>query len=51
MKVFTKAGLAVLMAAAVGAPALAQSLTKERANILAVDWNAMQVRMKDPAGP
>jgi len=50
MKVFTKAGLAVLMAAAVGAPALAQSLTKERANILAVDWNAMQVRMKDPQG-
>lgn len=50
MKVFTKAGLAVLMAAAVGAPALAQNLTKERANILAVDWNAMQVRMKDPQG-
>ena len=29
---------------------MAQNLTKERANILAVDWNAMQVRMKDPQG-
>ena len=30
--------------------ALAQNLNKERGNILAVDWNAMQVRLKDPQG-
>ena len=50
MKVLTRAGLAMLAAAAVAVPAQAQNLTKERANILAVDWNAMQVRMKDPQG-
>jgi Cu/Ag efflux protein CusF len=46
----TKAGLALTAAATIAMPALAQNLTKERANILAVDWNAMQVRMKDPQG-
>jgi Cu/Ag efflux protein CusF len=50
MKVLTRAGLAMLAVAAVAVPAQAQNLTKERANILAVDWNAMQVRMKDPQG-
>ncbi len=50
MKVLTRVGLAVAAAAAMAVPAQAQNLTKERANILAVDWNAMQVRMKDPQG-
>jgi Cu/Ag efflux protein CusF len=50
MKSTQRAALALLVSATVAAPALAQNLTKERANILAVDWNAMQVRMKDPKG-
>ena len=50
MKSTNRAALALLAAAAVAAPAYAQNLTKERANILSVDWNAMQVRMKDPQG-
>jgi len=50
MKSLTKAGLAVLAVAAFALPALAQNLNKERGNILAVDWNAMQVRLKDPQG-
>ncbi len=51
MRVLDRARLMALVAsAAIAAPALAQNLTKERANILAVDWNAMQVRMKDPQG-
>ena len=50
MKSTQRAALALLVATAVAAPAHAQNLTKERANILAVDWNAMQVRMKDPQG-
>jgi Cu/Ag efflux protein CusF len=50
MKVLIRAALALLVSATVAAPALAQDLTKERANILAVDWNVMQVRLKDPQG-
>jgi hypothetical protein len=50
MKLYTKAGLALLAAAAIAAPAAAQNMKKERANILAVDWNAMQVSLKDPQG-
>jgi len=54
MKSTQQAVLALLVAAAVaagdGSPAWAQPLKRERANILAVDWNAMQVRMKDPQG-
>jgi len=50
MKTLTKAGLLVLAATIAGPPAFAQNLNKERGNILAVDWNAMQVRLKDPQG-
>jgi len=50
MKSTHRAALALLVAAAVAAPAHAQNLTKERANILSVDWNVMQVRLKDPQG-
>ena len=50
MNRLSKTVLAVLAAALVTTPALAQNLNKERGNILAVDWNAMQVRLKDPQG-
>jgi Cu/Ag efflux protein CusF len=50
MKRLTKAGLLVLAATIAAPPAFAQNLHKERGNILAVDWNAMQVRLKDPQG-
>ena len=50
MNWLSKAGLALLAVAAVASPASAQRLTKERANILNVDWNAMQVKLKDPQG-
>ena len=50
MKWQSKAGLILLAAATVAPPAFAQNLHKERGNILAVDWNAMQVRLKDPQG-
>jgi Cu/Ag efflux protein CusF len=50
MKTLTKAGLLVLAATIAAPAAFAQNLHKERGNILAVDWNAMQVRLKDPQG-
>jgi Cu/Ag efflux protein CusF len=50
MKWQSKAGLILLAGATVAPPAFAQNLHKERGNILAVDWNAMQVRLKDPQG-
>jgi Cu/Ag efflux protein CusF len=50
MKWQSKAGLILLAAATVAPPAFAQNQHKERGNILAVDWNAMQVRLKDPQG-
>lgn len=50
MKWQSKAGLILLAAATVAPPSFAQNLNKERGNILAVDWNAMQVRLKDPQG-
>jgi len=50
MKTLTKAGLLVLAATIAAPSAFAQNLNKERGNILAVDWNAMQVRLKDPQG-
>ena len=50
MKWQSKAGLILLAAATVAPPAFAQNLHKERGNILSVDWNAMQVRLKDPQG-
>ncbi len=42
--------LPLLAAAAVAVPAGAQNLAKERGNITAVDWRAMQVELKDPKG-
>jgi Cu/Ag efflux protein CusF len=50
MKSTHRAAMALLVSAMAAQPVLAQNLTKERANILAVDWNAMQVRLKDPQG-
>jgi Cu/Ag efflux protein CusF len=45
-----KAGLALAAVSVLTAPSYAQNLKNERANIVAVDWNAMQVRLKDPQG-
>jgi Cu/Ag efflux protein CusF len=42
--------LALLAAAAVAAPALAQPLAQERGNITNADWRAMQIKLKDPKG-
>jgi Cu/Ag efflux protein CusF len=50
MKTLTKAGLLVLAATIAAPVAFAQNMNKERGNILSVDWNAMQVRLKDPQG-
>ena len=50
MKSMSRAGLALLAVAAVAAPAVAQNLAKERGNIVATDWNAMQIDIKDPMG-
>ena len=44
----SRVGLALLAVAALATPALAQNLAKERGNIVAVDWRAMQVDIKDP---
>ena len=48
MKSMSRVGLALLAVAAIAAPALAQNLARERGNIVAVDWRAMQVDIKDP---
>ncbi len=50
MKSISRAVLAVLAVAAVAAPAVAQNLAKERGNIVATDWNAMEIDIKDPKG-
>ena len=48
MKSMPRVRLALLAVAAIAAPALAQNLARERGNIVAVDWRAMQVDIKDP---
>jgi hypothetical protein len=50
MKSLSRAGLALFAVAAVAAPAAAQNLAKERGNIVATDWNAMEVDLKSPNG-
>jgi hypothetical protein len=50
MKGFTRVALGLLVCAMAAAPAPAQDVTKERATIQAVDWNVMQVFLKDPQG-
>ena len=50
MKSISRAVLALLAAAAVAAPAVAQNLAKERGNIVTTDWRAMEVDIKDPKG-
>jgi hypothetical protein len=50
MKPISRVALPLLAAAAVAVPAVAQNLAKERANITAVDWRAMQIELKDPKG-
>jgi len=48
MKSTPRAALALLVAAAVAAPAYAQNLAKERGNIVSTDWRSMKVEIKDP---
>jgi hypothetical protein len=48
MKANSRGVLALLAAAAVAVPAVAQNLAKERGNIVATDWSAMEVDIKDP---
>ncbi len=48
MKPMLRFALAVLVAVAVAAPAAAQNLSKERGNIVSVNWQAMEIEMKDP---
>jgi len=50
VKPISRVVLPLLVAAAVAAPAGAQPLAQERANITNVDWRAMQVELKDPKG-
>jgi hypothetical protein len=48
MKPMLRFVLAVLVAAAVAAPAAAQNLSKERGNIVSTNWPSMEVEIKDP---
>jgi Cu/Ag efflux protein CusF len=50
MKSTSNAVLAVLVSAALAAPALAQNLTKERGSIVSTDWRAMEMELKSPKG-
>lgn len=50
MKPISRPALALLAAAAVAAPAVAQNLAKERGKIVSTDWRAMQVEIQDPKG-
>ena len=50
MKSTHRAGLALLVAASLTAPAYAQNLAKERGNIVSTNWQTMQVELKDPKG-
>jgi len=50
MKSISRVVLAVLAAVVVAVPAVAQNLGKERGNIVATDWNGMQIDIKDPKG-
>jgi hypothetical protein len=50
MRFVSRVALPLVAAAAVAAPAVAQDVVQERANITAVDWRAMQVELKDPKG-
>ncbi len=48
MKSTPRALPALLVAAAVAAPAYAQNLAKERGNIVSTNWRSMEVEIKDP---
>ena len=50
MKVVLRAIPALVLAAAVAAPARAQDLAVERGNIVSTNWNAMELDIKDPKG-
>ena len=48
MKSMSSVVLAVIVSAAVAAPATAQSLAKERGKIVSANWQTMQVEIQDP---
>jgi len=48
MKPTSRVVLAVLVSAAVAAPAVAETLAKERGKIVSVDWQKMEVEISDP---
>jgi Cu/Ag efflux protein CusF len=50
MKSILRVVLPLLAAGGLAATTVAQPLAQERGNILAVDWNAMQVKLRDPQG-
>jgi hypothetical protein len=50
VKSISRIVLPLLAAGGLAAAAVAQPLAQERGNILAVDWNAMQVKLRDPKG-
>ena len=50
MKVVLRAVPALILAAAVAAPARAGEIVKERANIVSTNWPAMEIDLKDPKG-
>jgi hypothetical protein len=50
MKSTHRAGLALLVAASLTAPAYAQNMAKERGNVVSTNWQTMQIELKDPKG-
>jgi hypothetical protein len=48
MKSTSRIVLAVLVSAAVAAPAVAQNLAKERGKIVSANWQTMEVEISDP---
>jgi hypothetical protein len=50
MKLIAGVAWPLAAALALAAPAAAQNVVEERANITAVDWRAMQIELKDPKG-
>ena len=48
MKSMSRVVLAVIVSAAVAAPAVAENLAKERGKIVSADWQTMEVAISDP---
>jgi hypothetical protein len=48
MKPMSRIVLAVIVSAAVAAPAVAETLAKERGKSVSADWQSMEVEISDP---